>query len=133
MNLRLASFLVVPALAFGFASAAQAQSQPAQDVHTAAHNVKEDVKEVAHNVKLDAKDTVHGNFRAAHQRHMRVIRGAHRRHVDTVRSDHRRHMSAAQCLARYGRTNCVNRGYAYGHRRHMCRTAGGHWVRCARR
>ena len=129
MNLRLASFLAIPALAAAFAVPAQAQSQPERDVHSVAHNVKEDVKEVAHN----AKDTVHGNFRAAHQRHVRVIRGAHARHVDTVRNDHRRHMSAAQCLARYGRTNCVNRGYAYGHRRHMCRTASGHWVRCARR
>ena len=95
------------------ATPVMAQSTPRAQVQSVKQNIKADWNSVKRNVEQDIRDVKSGNFRSAHQRHKRVIRGDHARHRAAVRKSHERRMTAANCLARYGKMDCQRRGYKY--------------------
>lgn len=106
--------LATALLALGLATVpAMAQSTPGAQVQSLKQNIKADFRSVTSNVKQDVRDLKNGNFRGAHERHKRVLRGDHARHRASIRQSHQRRMTAAQCLARYGKLDCQRRGYRY--------------------
>lgn len=117
MNTLIRQSFVAALLAFCFVGTpAMAQSTPRGQVQSIKQNIKADWNSVKRNVKQDVRDVKSGNFRSAHQRHKRVIRGDHARHRAAVKQSHQRRMTAANCLARYGKMDCQRRGYKYARR-----------------